>query len=317
MPMEATIDFFVRALLLLGIFFSFVYGAPAAPPAPASPIKVETSEVRILAVGDMLFDRSLRRIAETNGSYLFTCSEELFAQADFAVGNLEGPITATSSRSQGSVIGSPENYIFTFPTSTATLLAAHHFGAVAIGNNHIGNFGWEGIASTREFLSASGVGYFGGVGGDEPVARTDYGGVSLSLVSYNEFGGAPPEDVAQKINSEGAAGRVVVVYAHWGDEYSTSTTRLRPIAEQFARAGARVVIGSHPHVVAGHEYIGQTLVYYSLGNFIFDQYWDDEVSHGLALLLHLFSDGTVTADEHPVALTLDGRTCPAVQAGSV
>ncbi|MBI2004910.1 CapA family protein [Patescibacteria group bacterium] len=273
-------------------------------------VQFALSEVKILAVGDMLFDRSLRRIAETDGGYLFACSEALFAQADFAVGNLEGPITSTSSQSQGSTVGSPENYIFTFPTNTANLLAAHRFGAVNLGNNHIGNFGREGIASTREYLAASGVGYFGGVGGEEPVARTDYNGIKLSFVSHNEFGGTPPEDVAQKISSEKAAGRVVVVYAHWGDEYSTSTTRLRPVAELFANAGASVVIGSHPHVVLGHEYLGQTLVYYSLGNFIFDQYWNADVSHGLALLLRLFSDGTVVAQEYPVALTPDGRTCP-------
>ena len=317
MPMEATIEFLTRALLLLGSFFSFVYG-PMVPQPVAPTVIPHTqfvlSEVKILAVGDMLFDRSLRRIAEQNGDYLFACTDVLFTQADFAVGNLEGPITATSSQSQGSVVGSPENYIFTFPTNTARLLAAHHFGAVNIGNNHIGNFRYDGIASTREYLTAAGVGYFGGVGGEEPVARADYKGVKLSFVSYNEFGGAPPEDVAQKVSVEREAGRVVVVYAHWGDEYSTSTTRLRPVAELFAGAGASVVIGSHPHVVLGHEYIGQTLVYYSLGNFIFDQYWDEAVSHGLAILLHLFSDGTVSADEYPVVLTPDGRTCPAVQA---
>jgi len=314
--MEETIDFFARAILLLGAFLGFVSGAPI--PQPVAPVVMPQaqfvlSEVKILAVGDMLFDRSLRRIAETDGGYLFACTEEMFARADLAIGNLEGPITATSSRSRGSVVGSPENYIFTFPPNTAEILSAHHFGAVNLGNNHISNFGQEGIASTREYLSASGVGDFGGIAGVEPVAHFDHGGIKLSFVSYNEFGGVPAERVAQKISAERDVGRVVVVYAHWGDEYSTSTARLRPVAEKLAQAGASVIIGSHPHVVAGHEYIGQTLVYYSLGNFIFDQYWNDDVSHGLALLLHIFSDGTVAAEEFPVSLTHDGRTCLATK----
>ena len=314
--MEETIEFFARIFLLLSSLFTYAHSPTVSP--PVSPVVIQQeqfvlSEVKILAVGDLFFDRSLRRIAEQNGEYLFDCTKELFAQADFAVGNLEGPITATSSRSRGSVVGSPENYIFTFPQNTAKLLAANHFGAVNLGNNHISNFGQEGIASTREYLSASGVGDFGGIAGVEPVAHIDHGGIKLSFVSYNEFGGAPHEDVAQKISVEKAAGRIVVVYTHWGDEYSTSTTRLRPVAEKLAQAGASVIIGSHPHVVAGHEYIGQTLVYYSLGNFIFDQYWNDDVSHGLALLLHMFSDGTVAAEEFPVSLTHDGRTCLATK----
>jgi poly-gamma-glutamate synthesis protein (capsule biosynthesis protein) len=106
---------------------------------------------------------------------------------------------------------------------------------------------------------------------------------------------------------------VVIVYSHWGDEYIDSSPRLRPVAKLFAEAGASAVIGSHPHVVLGHEYIGDTLVYYSLGNFIFDQYWDDDVSHGLTLMLHIGKEGRVTAEEHPTVILRDGRTCETVQ----
>jgi poly-gamma-glutamate capsule biosynthesis protein CapA/YwtB (metallophosphatase superfamily) len=55
------------------------------------------------------------------------------------------------------------------------------------------------------------------------------------------------------------------------------------------------------------------LVYYSLGNFIFDQYWNEGVSHGLALILHVAADGMVTAVEHPTEILRDGRVCPLVQ----
>jgi gamma-polyglutamate biosynthesis protein CapA len=103
----------------------------------------------------------------------------------------------------------------------------------------------------------------------------------------------------------------VIVYTHWGEEYSTSTNGVREKAELFANAGASVVVGSHPHVVAGHEYIDNTLVYYSLGNFVFDQYWNDKVTNGLAVLLHISNepDSKVSVNEKPVILTKDGRVC--------
>ena len=273
----------------------------------------EEKEVRIFAAGDMLFDRKIRQVSEAlGGDFVFSCISEMISGADFAVANLEGPITEHASRSVGSVVGSPDNYFFTFPTTTAALLSRHNFRAVGIGNNHITNFGISGLISTKWYLNHEDVGYFGGIQGDEGVYETQENGIDFAFIGYNEFGGSSVTEVANKIVSARAAGRVVIVYSHWGDEYIDSSLRLRPIAELFAESGASAIIGSHPHVVLGSEYIGDTLVYYSLGNFIFDQYWNSDVSHGLTLMLHVNKSGYITADEHPVTILRDGRTCPAV-----
>ncbi|MBV9349561.1 MAG: AmmeMemoRadiSam system protein B [Patescibacteria group bacterium] len=264
----------------------------------------------ILAVGDMFFDRYIRQVADKRGpDYLFSCINPLLRSGDFVVGNLEGPITTSPSTSEGTVIGSPQNYGFTFPTTTAALLFEHNVRVVNLGNNHIDNQGLSGISSTRTWLRSAGVGYFGGLAGGSSVYRTEDKGLKLSFVSYNQFGGDAPPLVASTIANERSAGRTVIVYAHWGTEYSEDVTALRPIAELFATSGAAVIIGSHPHIVLPHEYIASTLVYYSLGNFIFDQYFDPRVTQGLALLL-AFDNGKVTAKEYPVVLDTDGRTCP-------
>lgn len=273
-----------------------------------------TKGVTIFAAGDMLFDRRIRQMSVLHGDdYPFSCIDSLIATADFAVANLEGPITKNPSRSVGSVVGSTDNYFFTFPTTTASLLARHNFKAVGVGNNHILNFGYQGLLSTQEYLAQAGVGYFGGVEGNEGVFETEVNGTPLAFLGYNEFGGDSVATVANRIAEEKKEGRVVLVYAHWGDEYIDSSARLRPIAELFAEQGASAVIGSHPHVVLGHEYIGTMLVYYSLGNFIFDQYWNEEVRHGLTLILHINKSGLVVADEHPTEILRDGRVCPLVQ----
>ena len=77
---------------------------------------------------------------------------------------------------------------------------------------------------------------------------------------------------------------IEIVYIHWGTEYGPVHTQTqRAYAELFAQLGAELVIGHHPHVVQDIERIDDTLVFYSLGNFIFDQYFSTEVQQGLLL----------------------------------
>jgi poly-gamma-glutamate synthesis protein (capsule biosynthesis protein) len=156
-----------------------------------------TDSVRILFVGDMFFDRQIRYVGQVQGpDYVFSCIDPLLANADFTVGNLEGPVTDNPSRSIGSIPGTANNYVFTFPTTTPMVLLRHHVGAVSIGNNHILNFGYDGLAQTDHYLTQAGLPYFGGVKGDEPVYRATIHGVPLSFVGYNQFGGSAPSVVA-------------------------------------------------------------------------------------------------------------------------
>ncbi|MEY2640737.1 MAG: hypothetical protein RL150_130 [Candidatus Parcubacteria bacterium] len=284
--------------------------AEAQQPSPVKPAETQSSDtLTLLVVGDMQFDRYIRKMSERHGAAQpFSCVASLLQSVDMVVGNLEGPITEYPSVSVGTVMGSPNNYRFTFPTTTAALLKEHNVDIVNIGNNHIGDFGAEGVASTKQYLTESGVAYFGGQAGDGTVHRVSEGDIQLSFVNYNQFGGDAPEDVARVIARERAAGQTVLVYTHWGEEYVAPTERVRVIAQSFVDAGAAIVIGSHPHVVQESAMVGDIPVYYSLGNFIFDQYWDDEVSTGLGLLLTVTPDG-ISVAEQLFTMHLDGRTC--------
>lgn len=266
-------------------------------------------EARILFAGDLFFDRYIRQVALAKGEdYIFSCAGDFLKKADFVVGNLEGPITENPSVSLNSKTESADNFVFTFPIWTAKLLQKNNFGAVNLGNNHIGNFGLKGIASTRKFLEEAKVAYFGGISGDEPIYRANAGGIKISFVSYNEFGGESALKVSQNITEEVEAGRKVIVYAHWGDEYSLVLERVKTAAMLLAKSGASLIIGSHPHIILPSETIGNTIVYYSLGNFIFDQYWDKEVSTGLVVELRIKS-GKIQTTEYKVSMNKDGRTC--------
>jgi len=284
----------------------------------------ENRGAKILFVGDMFFDRYIREVGYTKGGdFVFSCIDNFLRDSDLVVGNLEGPITENPSKSLRTEVGGPGNFTFTFPSMTAKLLANNNIKLVNLGNNHIGNFGQEGVSSTREYLSEANVNYFGlpaeaasdaaEVGGS--IYRTNIGGTNISFISYNEFGGDSSKKVVQKISDEKLNGQTVFVFAHWGDEYSDVPVRIKNIAALFAKSGASFIVGSHPHIVLPSEKIGtdstgspQATVYYSLGNFIFDQYWNSDVSTGLVLEMHI-KNGNIQIIEHKVSLNRDGRTC--------
>ncbi len=301
-----------RALIALGAAVAVMVAAFAFMPSREAFVQYFRLEPRatVLFAGDMLFDRSLREHAEQyGGDYLFECIDSTLQGYDLVVANLEGPITESKSLSVGSAPGSRYNTTFTFPTSTATLLKKHRIDVVSMGNNHIENFGTAGVESTKYWLDGAGVKYFGEPG-VPTVAELDVRGIRLSFIGYNEFGGEASTTLAQ-IAAAKSKGRMPVVFAHWGIEYETTALpRVVVLAHQFVDAGAIAVIGSHPHVVQNNEAYKGVPVYYSLGNFIFDQYFSAEVMRGLLVELEFSPAGVVGVREIPTALSRDRRVCP-------
>lgn len=274
-------------------------------------------EANIVFVGDMFFDRHIRKaMYREDGDYIFSCIGDFLKSSDMVVGNLEGPVTANASVSITSIVGSPDNFRFTFPTNVPNLLKENNILALSLGNNHIGNFGREGIESTHKYLSEAGVGYFGGLKGDEEILRKEVNGNKLSFIAYNEFGGGSVESVEEKIEAEKQEGRFVIVFAHWGDEYAKANTGQKNKAKSFAKAGADFIVGAHPHVIQENEVlevgegkeVRKVPVYYSLGNFMFDQYWEESVRTGLALNVKIKGE-IVEITEQKTYLERDGRTC--------
>jgi poly-gamma-glutamate synthesis protein (capsule biosynthesis protein) len=274
----------------------------------------EPQMITVFFGGDMMFDRSVREAGERHGDdHLLACLDPLFVAVDTSVANLEGPITAEDSVSVGSTPGGAGNYTFTFPLSTATLLAEHRVGFVSLGNNHIMNFGTAGVRSTLAALDAAQVGAFG-----DPlthrVERFEKSGTTLSFIGFNQFDGAGLRAAASttlaQVRAERAAGAVPIVFAHWGEEYEPATQYQKNLAREFVDAGALFVVGAHPHVVQEHETYRGVPIYYSLGNLVFDQYWDSAVQRGLTLLVSFDATGVVNIAEMPVFLQRDRQTCP-------
>ena len=292
-----------------------------------------TGSAQVLFAGDMMFDRTIRTTAEKQGDdFLLSCIEQvlLAPENDLVVANLEGPITGQPSKSIGSKPGEARNFVFTFPMTTAQLLKDHKIDLVNLGNNHILNFGYSGVQSTVTALDGAGVEYFGDPIGDK-VAYKIINGVPLAFISYNEFSDDGAKTAAAvtmiQIKSAKSIGFLPIVYTHWGPEYLTKAPQyIRDRAHSFVDAGAIAVIGSHPHVVQDNEIYTSTsldsardkslgtsnsgLIYYSLGNFVFDQYFQESVRNGLLIRVTFSNQGIEGVEEIPVTLNTDRTVCP-------
>jgi poly-gamma-glutamate synthesis protein (capsule biosynthesis protein) len=261
-------------------------------------------------VGDLLYDRTIRSTADRNGdAFIFSCIAEELQKYDLVVANLENPITDNPSVSLGSEIGSPNNYRFTAPLRTASVLAANNIRLVSIGNNHMYDYGSEGVAQTRAAVRAARVETIGDPTDSSNTSTTTVvNSIPITFVAFNEFFGS--RAWTQPVLESIPQASTTIVFAHWGDEYETqSASRQRAWAHSFVDAGADLVVGHHPHVVQESEQYNNAPIYYSLGNFIFDNYERHDTTRGLALEVHISERGITQVIERPLILTSDRRTC--------
>jgi gamma-polyglutamate biosynthesis protein CapA len=245
----------------------------------------EKKYVQLLFAGDLMFDRGIRYYAAQNGGndFVFDKISAELSKNDLVVANLEGPITDFKSVSAGTIAGSANNYFFTFDKSLAKTLFSQNIRLVDLGNNHILNFGQSGLNSTKKYLSDANVNYFGAPGSGKGVVE-NIGGIKLGFISYNQFAEDNLQDVVNEIKKIKTASDVAVIFCHWGNEYQlTATESQKELAHQFVDAGADLVVGSHPHVIEPMEIYNGKRIYYSLGNFIFDQYFSEDVRNGLGV----------------------------------
>lgn len=269
-------------------------------------------EVRVAFVGDMMFDRYIRSVAERDGyPSILKGAEPLFERNDVVVGNLEGPVGPFDSMSKESVVGSRANMTFIFDPVVAGVLATHNIGIVNIGNNHILDYGRTGLETTRKHLGEMNIAFFG-----DPIAREytthiyEYDNVKIGFANYNDFDGRLVSATLADIPRLKKNADFVVVYAHWGDEYKKNTSsRIRSLAHTFINAGADLIIGSHPHVIQEEEVYKGVPIYYSLGNFVFDQYFSEMVKVGRVVEVTIDKTGDIIRHStSTVRMSEDGKT---------
>ena len=131
--------------------------------------------------------------------------------------------------------------------------------------------------------------------GDPIHQATAFGGGVLTKT----YASACPDNEIIKLITEikkAEPDKFLIAFMHWGIEYKTNNSKAQQdLAHKMVEAGADLIIGSHPHVVQNIELYKNKLIFYSLGNFIFDQYFSKNVQQGLAVGLEIYKDKLVYA----------------------
>ena len=189
---------------------------------------------------------------------------------------------------------------FTFRADPAHASLLHDMGAdlVSLANNHAYDYGEVSLTDTLDVLQSIGMPYAGaGRNLEEAVRPVCYiaGDLKIAFLSATQIERVDNPDtkgatesspgvfrcrnvdmLLQAVSEAKAKNDFVVVYIHWGTE---STAELdwaqKDQAPRIAEAGADLIIGDHPHVLQGIDYIGGTPVIYSLGNFLFNSKTQD------------------------------------------
>ncbi|WP_079433902.1 CapA family protein [Zoogloea sp. LCSB751] len=280
---------------------------------------VQAEELRILFAGDiMLADGPGKAIAA--GRDPLAAVAPLLAGADYRIGNLECAV----AKSGTPIANKP--YVFRAEPDVVKVLKGR-FDAVAVANNHAGDFGKAAFVETMEHVAAAGIGV---VGGGRNLAEAHRPlwikakGLRIAILAYNEFkprsfeAGATTPGIAWSEDSEvisdiraakRAGADLVIPFMHWGWEYEpVPGARQRLLARRMIDAGASAVVGGHPHVTQGAEiYKGRPIIY-SLGNFVFDGFDFPEAQTGW--LLQFSVDRRGVRRWHTVEAHMDGEGLP-------
>ena len=293
--------------------------APAAAPivlpaATPSPPPAKPPEVSMIAVGDIMLSRSVAgKIAEHGVDYPFAATSDYLHSADIVFANLENPITP------GPVVP-PLSFTFHANPGVEVGLKNAGFTILNLANNHTPNYGAAGIADTIKYLDNAGIAHIGAgknLAEAEQPFYLEKNGIKFALIGYNDSDVVPASYGAavnhagtnimsiDKVTRDVALAKqnadIVIVSMHSGIEYQPNPDDSQiSFARAAIDAGADLVLGHHPHVIETAEKYKGKYIFYSLGNFVFDQAFSKDVREGMTLKLNFDKTGLQNVEYHPV-----------------
>lgn len=279
-------------------------------------VKGEEKILSLLFFGDLMLDRHVKeRIQGQNLDYLFEGFKKDnfdFNKYDFISANLEGAVTNNGDHYP------PNNaYDFAFSPELIAKLKNYNFKVFNLANNHLSDQGERGITETRVNLEKMGFEFYGcpdGQASECSSAVVKAGDLKIGLAGFSMVYNLFSEEKAMAIITDlKNKTDLVIVNVHWGVEYSHIFNKTQTeTARQLIDAGADVIIGHHPHVVQGMETYKNKPIFYSLGNFIFDQYFSRDTQEELAVELRLGADKQLGITLYPL---ISKQSQPSLMAG--
>lgn len=246
---------------------------------------LDTTTIGLQFFGDIMLDRNVAKAMGASGTaYIFKNilgeNKGLDPRIDITIANLEGPFAPTRVQTSKSIA-------FRFDPKYAAELKTAGFDAVSLANNHTLDMGWKNVDFTHQTLAAASLAYFGDQvrEGKEFTLVTTTAGQSLALIGFNNTDHVLDlKKIAAILADARERASTTLVMMHWGTEYERiSNANQRTFAHFLIDQGADAVIGAHPHVIEEAELYKGKPIFYSLGNFVFDQYFSTDTQEGLTV----------------------------------
>ena len=274
--------------------------------------EVTPNFVTMLFGGDLMLDRGVKNsvMKNFNGDYsaLFE-NLDILKKVDIAFANLEGPASDQ---------GKDKHNLYSFRMNPSVIPALNGagFSVLSLANNHMGDWNRDAFVNTLDRLKENEINYTGGginkKEAEEPTI-VEKNGIKIGYLGFSDVGPVALEatdinagillasDPNYKTIIANAAKQVdhLVVSIHFGEEYKTiHNQRQENLAHRAIDSGAKIVIGAHPHVIQDTEIYKNGFIAYSLGNFIFDQYFSKNTMQGMLLEIKLYKDGEMTTKKN-------------------
>ncbi|MFH1201073.1 MAG: CapA family protein [bacterium] len=272
------------------------------------PKKKDPDFVNLAFVGDIMMDRGVRSSVVKNFNNDYSALFEkinILKNFDIVFANLEGPVSDQ---------GKDQKNLYSFRMDPVVIPALKKIGIgiLSVANNHAGDWGRVAFIDTLAHLKENEILYAGGgntqIEAETPVIIEKYG-MKIGFLGFSDKGPdymvagakkagiflARNPDFDEIIKNASQQVDYLVVTFHFGEEYQAKHNgRQEFLAHRAINDGAKIIIGSHPHVVEDTEVYKNGFIAYSLGNFIFDQSWSEPTMQGMLLEMKLFRDGSMT-----------------------
>ncbi len=243
----------------------------------------------IFFVGDVLLARNVEFLITKHGlSYPFLNTAGIFAGAPFVVGNFESAVLKKHVKTP--------SFVTTFSVNSKflSLLPEAGFTHVSLANNHSLDYGTETFSHTLEKITDAKVVPFGHPQKIDSFSVTiiETGSKKIGLLALNTIFANPTfEDIERVISDVRSSSDYLIAYVHWGEEYILKHSAAQEaFAIKLLDAGVDAIIGHHPHVTQDIQIYNNKPIFYSLGNFLFDQYFSVDVAQGLAVQFEIKDD---------------------------
>ncbi len=272
----------------------------------------------IAFTGDIAFSKYFKD-AWQNPDFIDSRVVEFLQKSDYVTANVESPLTAGDVSVDSSLTHASD-------PRAVNCLNSIHANIYSIANNHVLDCGAKGLADTVRLANENNCRIFGaGMNKTEaatPVIIDEAGGIGMFGVTYKvedfiEAGENSPgcvmytdtEAIKKNIRKIKEKNRWCIVIAHAGEEFSSiPLPSVRKRYHEFLEYGADIVVGHHPHVTQNYETVGEKIIFYSLGNFIFDTNYQRIQNHtefGMLIKLH-FDENKFSWEHFPI--TIDRET---------